>query len=99
MHKLLTKKNIFLIKIIDKFRIEGRALLTPREDIELNSESVIDISHEALMRVWYRLRNWVQNESESAQIYLRLSEAATKYQQGSAGLWRPPDLQLAITMA
>ena len=31
------------------------------------------------MRVWYRLRNWVQNESESAQIYLRLSEAATKY--------------------
>lgn len=94
--QIVDEEEHILIKIIDKFRIEGRALLTPREDIELNSESVIDISHEALMRVWYRLRNWVQNESESAQIYLRLSEAATKYQQGSGGLWRPPDLQLAI---
>lgn len=94
--QIVDEEEYILIKIIDKFRIEGRALLTPREDIELNSESVIDISHEALMRVWYRLRNWVQNESQSAQIYLRLSEAATKYQQGSGGLWRPPDLQLAI---
>ncbi|RUA28240.1 MAG: High-affnity carbon uptake protein Hat/HatR, partial [Bacteroidetes bacterium] len=94
--QIVDEEEHILVKIIDKFRIEGRALLTPREDIELSSESVIDISHEALMRVWYRLRNWVQNESQSAQIYLRLSEAATKYQQGSGGLWRPPDLQLAI---
>ncbi|MGM0582224.1 MAG: High-affnity carbon uptake protein Hat/HatR [Bacteroidota bacterium] len=94
--QIVDEEEHILINIIDKFRIEGRALLTPREDIELNGESVIDISHEALMRVWYRLRNWVQNESEAAQIYLRLSEAASKYQQGSGGLWRPPDLQLAI---
>jgi WD40 repeat protein/flagellar biosynthesis GTPase FlhF len=94
--QIVDEEEHVLVKIIDKFRIEGRALLTPREDIELHSESVIDISHEALMRVWYRLRNWVQKESDSAQIYLRLSEAATKYQQGSGGLWRPPDLQLAV---
>lgn len=93
--QIVDEEEHILIKIIDKFRIEGRALLTPREDVDLNSESVIDISHEALMRVWYRLRNWVQEESQSAQIYLRLSEAANKYQQGSGGLWRPPDLQLA----
>jgi WD40 repeat protein len=94
--KIVDEEEYILIKIIDKFRVSGRGLLTPREDIELNSDSVIDISHEALMRVWYRLRNWVQEESQSAQIYLRLSEAANKYQQGSGGLWRPPDLQLAI---
>lgn len=94
--KIVDEEEHILIKIIDKFRIEGRALLTPREEIKLHSDSVIDISHEALMRVWYRLRNWVQEESRSAQIYLRLSEAANKYQQGSGGLWRPPDLQLAI---
>ncbi|WKV11763.1 nSTAND1 domain-containing NTPase [Marivirga harenae] len=94
--KIVDEEEHILIKIIDKFRIEGRALLTPREEYELHSDSVIDISHEALMRVWYRLKNWVQEESQSAQIYLRLSEAANKFQQGSGGLWRPPDLQLAI---
>lgn len=94
--QIVDEEEHTLIKIINKFRIEGRALLTPREEIELDSNSVIDISHEALMRVWYRLRNWVQQESQSAQIYLRLSEAANNYQQGSGGLWRPPDLQLAI---
>jgi len=94
--QIVDEEEFTLIKIINKFRIEGRALLTPREEIELDSNSVIDISHEALMRVWYRLRNWVHEESQSAHIYLRLSEAANKYQQGSGGLWRPPDLQLAI---
>ncbi|WNB18837.1 nSTAND1 domain-containing NTPase [Marivirga arenosa] len=94
--QIVDEEEHVLIKIIDKFRIQGRALLTPREEVELTSESVIDISHEALMRVWYRLRNWVQQESQSARIYLRLSEAANKYQNGSGGLWRPPDLQLAI---
>jgi WD40 repeat protein len=29
-------------------------------------------------------------------MYLRLAEAANMYQVGKAGLWRPPDLQLAL---
>ena len=94
--QIVDEDEYIIANIINKFRIEGRALLTPREDVELTSESVIDISHEALMRVWYRLRNWVQEESESALIYLRLSEAAKKFQKGNGGLWRPPDLQVAI---
>ncbi len=94
--QIVDEEESTLIPIIDKFRIKGRALLTPREDYVLQSNSVIDISHEALMRVWYRLRNWVQEESESAQTYLRLATAAGNYQQGNGSLWRPPDLQLAI---
>jgi hypothetical protein len=94
--QIVDEEEFTLIPIIDKFREDGRALLTPRADIELTSESVIDISHEALMRVWYRLRNWVQEESESSQIYLNLAEAAKNYQKGSGSLWRPPDLQLAL---
>lgn len=93
--QIVDEEEATLIPIIEKFRIKGRALLTPREEYAINSSSVIDISHEALMRVWYRLRNWVQEESESAQIYLRLAKAASDYQQGSTSLWRPPDLQLA----
>jgi len=94
--QIVDEEEFTLIPIIDKFREDGRALLTPRADVELTSESVIDISHEALMRVWYRLRNWVQEESESSQIYLNLAEAAKNYQKGSGSLWRPPDLQLAL---
>jgi hypothetical protein len=94
--QIVDEEEATIIPIIDKFRINDRALLTPRKDLSLNSSSVIDISHEALMRVWYRLRNWVQEESSSAQTYLRLATAAGNYQQGNGSLWRPPDLQLAI---
>ena len=48
------------------------------------------------MRIWVRLKNWVDEEHESAQMYMRLSDAAEMYQIGRTGLWRPPDLQLAL---
>ena len=57
---------------------------------------MVDISHESLMRIWVRLKNWVDDEADAVQMYLRLAEAATQYQVGKAGLWRPPDLQLAL---
>jgi len=85
-----------VIEVIDKFRQPGRSLLTPASQIKLDSKSMIDISHESLMRIWIRLKNWVDDEAEAVQMYLRLSEAAAMYQVGKAGLWRPPDLQLAL---
>ncbi len=85
-----------VVEVIDKFRQPGRSLLTPASHIKLDSKSMIDISHESLMRIWIRLKNWVDDEAEAVQMYLRLSEAAAMYQVGKAGLWRPPDLQLAL---
>src|SRR5690606_16757959 len=85
-----------VIRVIDKFRDPGRSLLTPAHGVPLTSRSMIDISHESLMRIWTRLKGWVEDEAEAAQIYIRLSEAAAMYQVGKAGLWRPPDLQLAL---
>ncbi|MEQ1587411.1 MAG: High-affnity carbon uptake protein Hat/HatR [Cyclobacteriaceae bacterium] len=85
-----------VVAVIEKFREQGRSLLTPAYGIELGSKSMIDISHESLMRIWVRLKNWVDDESEAVQMYLRLAEAAGQYQVGKAGLWRPPDLQLAL---
>jgi len=49
-----------------------------------------------LMRIWVRLKNWVDDEADAVQMYQRLAEAANMYQVGKAGLWRPPDLQLAL---
>ncbi|MCA6073340.1 WD40 repeat domain-containing protein [Fulvivirga sedimenti] len=82
--------------VVETFRKQGRSFLMPAESIPINEDSVIEISHESLMRIWDRLRSWVDEEHESAQMYLRLSEAAAMYQVGRTGLWRPPDLQLAL---
>ncbi len=85
-----------VIAVIEKFREPGRSLLTPSFGTPLHSRSMIDISHESLMRIWVRLKNWVDDEADAVQMYLRLAEAAAMYQVGKAGLWRPPDLQLAL---
>ena len=85
-----------VIQVIEQFRKPGRSFLMPGTHITLNSDSIIELSHESLMRIWTRLSGWVEEEYESAQMYLRLSEAAAMYQIGKTGLWRPPDLQLAL---
>lgn len=82
--------------VIEKFREQGRSLLTPAFGTALSGKSMIDISHESLMRIWVRLKNWVDDEADAVQMYTRLAEAAAMYQVGKAGLWRPPDLQLAL---
>ena len=85
-----------IIDVIEKFREPGRSLLTPAFGTPISSKSMIDISHESLMRIWVRLKNWVDDEADAVQMYVRLAEAASMYQVGKAGLWRPPDLQLAL---
>ncbi len=85
-----------VISVLDKFREPGRSLLTPAHGINITSKSMVDISHESLMRIWVRLKNWVDDEADAVQMYTRLAEAASMYQVGKAGLWRPPDLQLAL---
>jgi WD40 repeat protein/energy-coupling factor transporter ATP-binding protein EcfA2 len=82
--------------VIEKFREQGRSLLTPAFGTPLGGKSIVDISHESLMRIWVRLKNWVDDEADAVQMYSRLAEAAAMYQVGKAGLWRPPDLQLAL---
>ena len=85
-----------VVYVVDHFRKAGRSFLMPGANIHLNADSMIELSHESLMRIWKRLNVWVDEEFESAQMYKRLSDAAAMYQIGKTGLWRPPDLQLAL---
>ncbi|MES2373036.1 MAG: hypothetical protein V4557_10695 [Bacteroidota bacterium] len=82
-------------QVIEIFRKQGRAFLMPPANIPLTESSIIDISHESIMRVWEKLILWVEEENQSAQTYLRLSEAANLYELGNGGLWRDPELQVA----
>lgn len=85
-----------VISVIEEFRKPGRSLLMPGVHVKLTGETIVELSHESLMRIWTRLTSWVDEEFESAQMYKRISEAAAMYQIGKTGLWRPPDLQLAL---
>lgn len=85
-----------LIPVIDAFRRPGVTFLMPPAEVELTDQTIIDISHESLMRVWTRLRQWVEEEAQAAGIYRRLSESAALYHQGKAGLYRDPELGIAL---
>lgn len=82
--------------VLDTFRSHGRSFITPSVETSLTDNTVVDISHESFMRIWDRLRIWVDEEAVSVQMYKRLAESALQYQKGRSGLWRPPDLQLAL---
>jgi WD40 repeat protein/tetratricopeptide (TPR) repeat protein len=85
-----------LLPIIDAFRQKGVTFLMPSPEVELTEATIIDISHESLMRVWIRLRQWVEEETQAAGIYHRLSESADLHERGKAGLYRDPELGIAL---
>jgi WD40 repeat protein/energy-coupling factor transporter ATP-binding protein EcfA2 len=93
---ILNERNENIIHVLDQFRDEKSGFLLPPKKVPLNPNTVIDISHESIMRIWGRLVRWVQKETESAQLYLRISKSSELYQEGKTGLLVNPDLQLAL---
>lgn len=85
-----------MIAVIDIFRGDGRSFLMPPVGTALEPETVIDISHESLIRNWQRLKVWVNEEAQSARIYRRVAEAAVLHGEGSEGLMQDPALQFAL---
>ncbi len=85
-----------VISVIDVFRKSSRSFLMPPEGVELHPDTVIDISHESLMRVWKKLDRWADEEAEAARMYQRLAETSELYKQKNAGLLRDPDLRVAL---
>jgi len=81
--------------VIDVFRQPSRSFLMPPAGEALETATVVDISHESLMRVWQRLNAWADEEAQSAQTYRRLTDTAALHAAGKAGLWRDPDLTYA----
>jgi PAS domain S-box-containing protein len=69
----------------------------PPPVINLNINSIIDISHESLMRNWNRLRDWVNEETSSANTFRRLAETAELNSREKAGFLRDPELTIGLT--
>ncbi len=85
-----------VISVVEVFRKAERTFLTPPQNFELHENSLIDISHESLMRVWDKLKVWVEDEASAVKMYRRLAESAELFSEGKSNLWGPPDLQLAL---
>lgn len=83
--------------VVERFRRPGRSFLMPPAPVPLTADSILDISHESLMRIWDRLRQWVDEEARSAQIYLGVARASERHAEGRAALWRDPELQIALS--
>jgi energy-coupling factor transporter ATP-binding protein EcfA2 len=85
-----------LYECLMPFRKIGRTFIMPDESVLLTETTILDISHESLMRGWDRLRNWVIEESESTDIYERLCNGSILYNTKRAGFWRDPELQIGL---
>ncbi|MDX1983337.1 MAG: hypothetical protein SFV51_23905, partial [Bryobacteraceae bacterium] len=85
-----------LAGVIDVFRKPSRSFLMPPLPDALEPDTVVDISHESLMRVWKRLMRWVDDEADSASKYRRLAESAALYRDGKVLEMSDPELSLTL---
>lgn len=85
-----------VIEVVEVFRRPGRSFLMPPASVPLTPDVVVDLSHESLMRCWTRLITWAEQERASTAMYVRLSREATWYEEGAAGLWDDPELELGL---
>jgi hypothetical protein len=71
-------------QVADAFRRRDRCFLMPREGIELRPDSMLDISHESLLRQWDHAVRWIAEEAEAVTTYRRLLAAARGWRDGES---------------
>jgi hypothetical protein len=79
--------------VADGFRKKSRCFLTPSIDIPLSQDTILDISHESLIRQWKRMNDWSIKERELAETYMRLEDTANRWENNKASLLRTPELE------
>ena len=80
-------------KVVDVFRQERRNFIMASPPGALGAESVLDISHEALLRQWAPLASWLEEEAKAAETYVRLADHARRWKDGKAELLRGRELR------
>ncbi|MDQ6942881.1 MAG: hypothetical protein M3169_10280 [Candidatus Eremiobacteraeota bacterium] len=74
-------------QLVRLYAAPGVSFLTASGPLS-NPKTVLDITHESLMRLWDRLRAWVDDEAESATTYRKLVDDAT----AKRARWTDPEL-------
>lgn len=80
-------------RIINAFRAADCNFLQPPARVPLSEETLIDISHESLIRQWDTLSQWLHDEARAGGNWRRLHSAQQRYELGEGDLLRGVDLQ------
>ncbi len=83
-------------RVVDAFRAPGRNFLRPSLPDEISDDSIIDISHESLIRQWKSLSNWFQEEANASALWQRQIGNAARHARGEGDLLNGLDLANAL---
>ncbi|MGD8725646.1 MAG: AAA family ATPase, partial [Desulfobacterales bacterium] len=83
-------------EVVEAFRHPDCSFVTPAAGEPLYPNTVLDISHESLIRQWERLNEWVELEAKSAENYRFLEQTALLWKKRRAALWGTPNLENAL---
>lgn len=83
-------------RVVEAFRTPDCNFLTPPPQTPLHDATIIDISHESLIRQWGLLRDWVRAEFGSSETYRHIEISAQLWTKGESGLLTMPYLGLAL---
>ena len=83
-------------KVVEVFRHPDCRFITPPPVERLYRNTVLDVSHESLIRQWKKLKKWAGQEVRSAWSYRFLEQTARLWKAGKASLWGTPNLENAL---
>ena len=92
--ELTASSHTEVVTVIDAFRQTGCCFLMPPINVALKADSIIDISHESLIRQWQRLKDWAADETESAKMYQRLEDRMIEWQKHKADFLQSSELTI-----
>jgi hypothetical protein len=83
-------------EVVEAFRAPGRNFLLPEDNVPINQETMVDISHESLIRQWRQFSAWLERETQDAQQWRRLVDAAELERRKQGELLRDLNLQTLL---
>jgi hypothetical protein len=84
---------VAVTRVVDAFRAPDCNFLTPSVQVSLDNSTIVDISHESLIRQWSLLSDWLDKEARAAALWRRLVTAMESHSRREGGL--PGGLDLA----
>jgi energy-coupling factor transporter ATP-binding protein EcfA2 len=83
-----------LRSVIERLRASDCQFLSPPSVVKLEPATQIDLTHEAILRRWARLKEWAIEERQDAQAYRRILDAALSRRErpDEEPLFREPQL-------
>ncbi len=82
--------------VVNAFSARGCRMLHTGHNAD-QPDVEIDVTHEAVLRLWKRATAWIDDEAERAATYRAIVDAAEQFERERIGPWRHP--QLGLTLA